>query len=245
MDKTTKYYEKWLGQDGCLASENPLQFIYSEERNKVQPGYGDVLDVYVWAQPGRVVVSYGDKALPKLWALKERLYVHLAIPEMVGLLGEVFGGEVKHQVKYWWGKVPSSTIHVPKTLTASDYSDYEAFFVSCHPTASDVSWLCEYFEEMVADGLCVGMYEGELLVCATDAPMVPYLAEEFQEIGVNTLPEFRRKGYGVAVCQQAVSNILQSGKLPLWSTSGDNLGSQRLAERVGFEKLGDVLVVKI
>ena len=245
MDISRIYYEKWLGKDNCLIDKENLQFIYSEERNQVQLGYSERFDLYVWIGLNRSVVSYGDATSQKLEALKERLSTNQNISEITTLLTEIYECEVKHQIKYAFEKVPEIISNQPKTLLATDYQDYEVFFRTCQPNVTDISWLLEYFEEMIAEGLCVGIYEDGKIVCCTDAPMMPYLADQTQEIGVNTLPAYRQKGYAASACRQVVANILENNKVPIWSTTGNNQGSQKLAERVGFKKLADVLTITV
>jgi RimJ/RimL family protein N-acetyltransferase len=243
MNTTISYYERWLGCDGCLTTTG-LQFIETVERDKVQPGYADAFDLYVWRDTERMVVSYGNTARDYVNQLQAKLAMGQSIADVKEILSEVFGIEIKHNVKYIFNALPEQPVaEYIKTLTLADYHDFETFFRSQHPNAKDISWLPEYFAEMVAEHLCVGVYEDGKVVCCTDAPLMPYLIDVVQEIGVNTLADYRQKGYAAAACQQMVANILANGKAPQWSTSIDNVGSQRLAERVGFQKLADILTI--
>ena len=54
------------------------------------------------------------------------------------------------------------------------------------------------------------------------------------EAGVETLPPFRGRGYGAAVVAARAQAVRRHGLLPLYSTSWDNTGSRRLAQRVGL-----------
>jgi len=245
MSKTRDYYEACLGEAGCLRSSKPVQFIYSKERNVVQAGYSRRFDLYIWIEPERLVVSYGDIALDKIDDLKQQLSEELHMDEIKQLLTEIYGTAVKHTLKYEFEQLPENQTNQAYTLSAEDYTDYEQFFRMQHPGAKDISWLPEYFEEMIAEGLCVVFYENEQIVCCTDAPMMPYMAESVQEIGINTLPNHQKKGHAYLVCCQLIKNILLVNKVPQWSTTSDNIGSQKLAQRVGFKKLADVLMVTI
>lgn len=42
-----------------------------------------------------------------------------------------------------------------------------------------------------------------------------------------------------------LKNIIKGGKCPQWSCSADNIASARLAEKIGFIKLSDVLTLTI
>ena len=245
MEQTIAYYEKWLGQESCLATDG-LKFIYSEERNKVQAGYADPFDLYIWVDDQRIIVSYGKRIDDKISVLKERLLPKQTLLEIMAIIEELFVLPVNHNIKYGFsGTLADNHQNNAKNLTHNDYADYEMFFKTMHPNAKDVSWLQEYFDEMVAEKLCVGLYEDGKVVCCTDAPMIPYLVDAVQEIGVNTLSDYQQKGYAFSVCQQAVKNILENKKEPQWSTVVNNIGSQKLAERIGFKKLADVLTVTL
>ncbi len=71
------------------------------------------------------------------------------------------------------------------------------------------------------------------------------MPDEVQEIGINTLSDYRGKGYATVLCQSCANEIIKNGKVPQWSTAIDNVVSQKLAERVGFVKLADVITVTI
>jgi len=56
----------------------------------------------------------------------------------------------------------------------------------------------------------------------------------FAEIGVNTQPGYRRRGWGRSVVSAMANYLLQNGRTPLYVISQNNEVSARLAERVGF-----------
>lgn len=58
------------------------------------------------------------------------------------------------------------------------------------------------------------------------------------EAGVETLSAQRRRGHATAAAAAWAQELLGLGILPLYSTTGDNLASQRVATRLGFEAYG-------
>lgn len=64
-DTTLAYYSLWIGQENILLqNKKGIEFLYSEERNKTQQGYGVPFDIYIFKSPERTVISYGSKAKP-------------------------------------------------------------------------------------------------------------------------------------------------------------------------------------
>jgi len=241
---TLSYYETWLGKQGCLANGKSNQLIYTSERNVAQAGHSTHKDIYVWVEPGRVVVSYGDAAKAKISALEN---LNGDVFKIAETLHELFGSKPTHAVKYFYQEV--SDISAPRdafaiTLTANDYADFETFWLSCFPNNKG-DWLQEYFEDMVKYEFCVGVYADGVLASCTDAATMPYMVDQLQEIGINTLEKYRGKGYAAIACHGAAVNILRGGRYPIWSHSYTNVASQHIAQKLGFVKLADVLTLTV
>jgi RimJ/RimL family protein N-acetyltransferase len=103
--------------------------------------------------------------------------------------------------------------------------------------------LRDYFSDCVSSGFSYGVEVGGRLVSVTDAPTMPYMAEAVQEIGINTHTGFYGKGYATAACSAMVNALLSKGLCPMWSTNLDNLASQALAKRIGFEPLAKTKLI--
>ena len=81
------------------------------------------------------------------------------------------------------------------------------------------------------DMLAVGAYNGGKLIglagCSADA-------EEMWQIGVDVLPEHRRKGIASAITTKLEIEILERGKVPFYCSAWSNIRSVRNAVKSGF-----------
>jgi RimJ/RimL family protein N-acetyltransferase len=59
------------------------------------------------------------------------------------------------------------------------------------------------------------------------------------EAGVETLPEFRGKGYATAVVAAWAAEVSRRGTIPMYSTSWDNLASQAIARKLQMVCYGE------
>lgn len=243
-DTTLAYYSLWIGQENILLqNKKGIEFLYSEERNKTQQGYGVPFDIYIFKSPERTVISYGSNAKQYISTFADNLDENMTIDEIGNIAERIFHVKPVRNIKYVYSRqINLNTSAV--TLTASDFHKYKEFFEKCHHvTAGD--WLYDYFIGMAEKRLCCGFYLDNTLVSCTDAPDIPYMNDKIAEIGVNTLPDFYGKGFATECCKKCISNILENDLCPIWSTSSDNLASQALAEKIGFEKVADVITLTL
>ena len=89
--------------------------------------------------------------------------------------------------------------------------------------------LCEARKEL--DILGVGAYDNGRLIglaaCSADC-------DTMWQIGVDVLPEYRRKGIAAALTSRLALEILQRGKVPFYCCAWSNLGSANTAIKSGF-----------
>jgi RimJ/RimL family protein N-acetyltransferase len=64
------------------------------------------------------------------------------------------------------------------------------------------------------------------------------ITDQACEAGVETLPDFRSRGFASAVTAAWAASIRRSARIPLYSTSVDNLASQGVAARLGLIRFG-------
>ncbi len=99
--------------------------------------------------------------------------------------------------------------------------------------------LCEKRRNL--DVLGVGAYDGDKLVglagCSADC-------DTMWQIGVDVLPEYRRRGIAAAVTSRLAVEILKRGKVPFYCCAWSNIKSAKNAIRSGFRPAWVEMTVK-
>lgn len=238
---TEEYYSLWLGEENILCGlDKPVSFIYSPERDSVQPGFSQPFHLYILVSANGTIVSFGDYAADKMENLKQ--VFPLDINEIERAVYGIYQRKVFHNIKFFWNGEDKSQDKA-RALDKNDYGPYLSFFKKMNPSCGDTGWVREYFEEMAAIGTCCGVFENDMLVSCTDAPLMPYMPERVQEIGLNTLPDYRGRGYAALAGRLCASNIAESGRCPLYSCSAGNAASISTAGKIGFTKFADVYTI--
>ena len=89
--------------------------------------------------------------------------------------------------------------------------------------------LCEDRKDL--DVLGIGAYDGGKLVGLAGASAD---CDTMWQIGVDVLPEYRRRGVGAALTGKLASEILERGKAPFYCSAWSNIRSVRNAVKSGF-----------
>lgn len=240
---TAEYYDMWLGAAGLFGAGSGVEFVYSQQRNVKQYGYPRAFDIFTLARPGRAVISYGDRAAGRIDALREMLGGNADAGALKAALERIYGAKPAHSVKFVFKELPDVDSQAGP-LTKDDLEAYVGYFRAAHPNGG-TDWIYEYFDEMVAGGGTFVRYADGRIVSCADAPGMPYMADRVQEIGVATLPEYRGSGFGLEVCAAAARAHVENGKCPLWSAAWDNAASHRLAQKVGFARYADAVMLSL
>ncbi len=57
------------------------------------------------------------------------------------------------------------------------------------------------------------------------------------EIGIETIAEYRGQGYAHRACSRLIEYCLEKAYIPIWGCNSGNIGSWRLANKLGFEEV--------
>ena len=120
--------------------------------------------------------------------------------------------------------------HIARPLTSDDRSLIEAF-------QGDPG---EYFLEIEKQPVIGVVIDGRLVSLAHSARRTTGACE----LGIDTLPEARRRGYALAATVMWTSMIQQEGLVPLYSAFVDNKASLALAAAAGYQAFAHVATVE-
>lgn len=70
------------------------------------------------------------------------------------------------------------------------------------------------------------------------------ISSEEIDIGIETNEHYRHQGLAAAAASMMIQYALSSGKKPVWACHYTNIASQKLAEKLGFEKKSECRIIK-
>lgn len=118
-------------------------------------------------------------------------------------------------------RLDEATAHrIARPLTEQDRALLEAFEPDAH----------DYYFRPERQPLIGVVISGHLLSLAHSSRRTP----EACELGIDTLPEARQRGYGLAATMVWTQAILQERLLPIYSADASNTASLRLADAAGY-----------
>lgn len=103
----------------------------------------------------------------------------------------------------------------------------------------DLLWIWDPWddpESLVGSDRAWGAFRGGALASVA-APF--FLGAGYEDIGVVTQPAHRTIGLSTGCARRVCADIRARGRTPSWSTSPDNTGSRRVAEKLGFKAVRD------
>jgi hypothetical protein len=238
---TNKYYAQWLGIDE-LIFDNKTNILFNPERDNIPKGYSYSVNIYILIRGETLYISYGNTSKEIVDKLMRQLQKKHETEYIKSLFETNFNLKLIHSIKYIYrNRIDNQNNAI--ILGEEHLKLFLDFFKKNNPNCNDTSWVEDYFLELVKKKYCHGIFIDGILASATDAPGMPYMDDCVQEIGINTLEEYRRKGYAQMACISMINELVSNNICPLWSADIENNRSIKLAEKIGFEKYCDVLAI--
>lgn len=241
---TKLYYSYWIDM-GMETFDNPgITLVKSEKRKIRQVGYPANFEVYCLAIGDKLFISYNQN-LDITYNFYDEFTNIKYSEEALLKLNRIFPNRV-HRRKVFYHDTFREDIDFREVimLKKEDYRYYHDFFITQNPHLSPDGWLEEYYRYLAENHLCFGIFKDDKLVSVTDSPFIPYIPEAITEPGINTLEEYRGKGYAKKVCAAFIKNAIDSGKVPIWTCRHDNKASVKLAESLGYREFADLYTVE-
>ena len=246
-----KVYKQFYSEFLCLSPEDfdkkMFSYICTGRRDETLNGYAAPFSFCLFKTKESTLVSFSPKIKDKGMQFVDLADNAMNINGLKKLATEIFEKKVIHNIKFEYLRKTTYDKKNVVELKEFDYLKYESFFKKMHPNAKIIdkegNWLHKYFQSLVKEELCFGMMIDGELVSVTDSPTIPFLSDKLAMIGINTLPEYRKRGYAKIAVSAMIDSILSQNKLPLWSCSHDNISSLKTALSVGFEKFGDSISI--
>lgn len=101
---------------------------------------------------------------------------------------------------------------------------------------NEVKWMWPSFRCYYENGFGKAAVVGDEIICWCTAE---YVSEGMCGVGIETLERYRGEGVGTVTAAGFISDRLEDGVTPYWECDVSNVASVRLAEKLGFEKIGE------
>ena len=233
---TNQFYSHFCGID-ILSLKRGIYFICSPERDIELKGFGCKYSLFILVKDDVCIVSYSPKYREYIDGLKE-----CDVDELIAMVRQNYNLR-KRRLMIFHEEIVTQYGNA-KILKDIDYPLYEDFFREIEPKANPDGWLQEYFCRKVAKEYFVGYIADNKLVSVCDAPDMPYMEEEIQHTGINTLKDERRKGYAKCAAALATHHLLEKGICPQWECDAENIASFELAKAIGYYEYGVAYILE-
>lgn len=109
----------------------------------------------------------------------------------------------------------------------------EGRFENNHYVKSEIEWMWPSLERFLEKGFgTAAVIDARIIGWCT----AEYVSKSKCGIGIEVLDEFRNKGIATATAAHFLEHCLHQNIVAHWECDKDNIGSVRVAEKVGFEK---------
>jgi len=241
-----QYFSIYLCYPISQVEESQIIPVSCNRRLKPEVGWSHTVAIWVQIFRERAVISIR----PDLFeSLKKILIVVPEISQLYTLewrkkIGSLIGSEETDGLVHvlYCTPVHLRLFQVPecRKLQDSDIELYLKMKLDLYPEY-DSNYLVRDIQRNIKDGIAFGVFQEGRLVSVSEAPAIGHMQGLIEEVSVDTLPEYRRRGYGKAVISAMTKAILDIERIPIYECSFKNEASIRLAKAIGYEKYADII----
>jgi GNAT superfamily N-acetyltransferase len=170
--------------------------------------------------------------------------VHALSPALEDTLAALFGGIALHQMPtlFYGFTRPGPDHTAAPAVDGIRFTPIDrAFLAAGHlehieRVRAEIRWMWPSEERFYKYGLGYAAVVDHRAVCWCTAE---YLSAKRCGIGIETIQAYERRGVATATAAQFVQLCLDRGIAPFWECRTGNIGSIRVAEKVGFTRLAE------
>jgi RimJ/RimL family protein N-acetyltransferase len=165
-------------------------------------------------------------------------------PSTEGVLEPLFDGVALRQLRTWFyhfrnerpRTVPTPMVEDIRFMPIDRTFLARADLANIEPVREEIRWMWSTEERFDAHGFGYAAVTRERVICWCTAE---YVSAGRCGIGIATEQAYERRGVATATAAQFVRYCQQRGIAPYWECQSDNIGSTRVAEKVGFERIAE------
>jgi len=249
VENLDAFYSETLNCMMASIKPGEVRIVLSERRLIREEGYGVIFPFFLLYSGCRSVISVRPDLVEPVSEIVHNISDALALFRNT---------EALSIVEFWCKDVISTeTAGGPKwSHSFVYYADFEHFrpftVPECrrlnpddHDLIEEMNQISEFGcpEESIQDGTAFGVIiDGKLVACSSTIP-TPNATGKYGLvwIGVETLPEYRRRGYAKAVVSGTTDTILSREQTPVYGHATWNKASENTAKALGYQLYGEVL----
>jgi len=246
IETLDRYFSVYLDHPISQVKPGEVIAVASSRREREEVGWGYTVAIWVHLWQARAIISVRPDLFEKLQALlaERPAPEELRTPEWRTRLGSLLKpGEQSRLVHVLYCRPERLRLFTRPECRQLREADVEAFVklkLTLYPEC-DPECLATDILRNIRDGIAFGCFHEGQLVSVTEAPAIGHMQDLIEELGVDTLPEYRGRGYGKAVVSATTKAILDLGRIPVARIGAANEPALRLAASVGYEKYADII----
>lgn len=170
--------------------------------------------------------------------------VRALAPAFEEVLADLFAGIALQELRtffYGFERALPLPIPAPKVANMRLVAIDQAFLASeqlmnIEQVRAEIRSMWPSEERFCERGLgCAAVVQQQVICWCT----AEYMSSARCGIGIETVPEYERRGVATATAAQFVQDARQRGVTPYWECRSTNIGSIQVAEKVGFTQLSE------